>query len=56
MGYLSKDGPNSPIREMGAYPLNIAEIIMILGLGSIWFRRRYDGLIKNRKLYKRLFL
>ena len=32
-GYLSKDGPNSKIRELGAYPLNIAGIILILSLG-----------------------
>lgn len=56
MGYLSKDGPNSQIRELGAYPLNIAEIVMIMGLGSIWFRKRYVGLLKNRKFYKNAFV
>ncbi len=28
---------------------------MILGLGTLWFTRRYEGLLKNRKLYKRMF-
>lgn len=55
MGYLSKDGPNSFIRELGAIPLNAAEICLILGLGTLWFTRRYEGLFRNRKIYKRMF-
>lgn len=55
MGYQSTDGPNSVIRELGAVPLNAAEIFMILGLGTLWFTRRYEGLFRNRKIYKKLF-
>ena len=54
-GYLSKDGPNSHIRELGAIPLNAAEIFLILGFASIYTRMRYEGLLRNRKFYKRLF-
>lgn len=54
-GYLSKDGPNSLIREVGAIPLNVAEILLIGGLGSLYYRMRYHGLLRNRKLYKKLF-
>ena len=32
-GYTSADGPNSKIREMGAIPLNVAELLLVLGLG-----------------------
>lgn len=41
---------------MGAVPLNFAEILLIIGLGSLWFRKRYVGLLKNRKVYKRFFV
>lgn len=54
-GYLSKDGPNSHIRELGAIPLNAAEIFLVLGFASLYFRMRYEGLLRNRKLFKRLF-
>ena len=54
-GYLTKYGPNSFIRELGAIPLNVAEILLILGIGSLYPRMRYSGLFKNRKLYKKLF-
>jgi hypothetical protein len=54
-GYLSKDGPNSHIRELGAVPLNVAEILLILGFASIYTRMRYEGLLRNRKFYKRFF-
>lgn len=29
---------------------------MILGLSTIWLTRRYEGLLKNRKIYQRLFV
>ena len=42
-GYMSPDGPNSHIREAGAIPLNIAEIIMLVRYHThytiAWFRR-----------------
>ena len=52
-GYLTKDGPNSWIRELGAIPLNAAEVMLILGFSSIWFRHRFQGMIKNRKFVKK---
>lgn len=53
-GYMSNEGPNSKIREMGAIPLNVAEICLILGLGALVFKNTYTlGLLKNRKIYKR---
>jgi len=33
-GYIF-EGPNSKIRHLGAYPLNIAEMLMIMSLGGI---------------------
>ena len=53
-GYMSNEGPNSKIREMGAIPLNVAEICLILGLGALVFKNTSTlGLLKNRKIYKR---
>jgi hypothetical protein len=53
-GYMSNEGPNSKIREMGAIPLNAAEIFLILGLGALVFKSTSTlGLLKNRKIYKR---
>ncbi len=40
-GYNSRKGPNSKVREMGAYPLNIAEILMILSFGQLFYSRRF---------------
>jgi len=40
-GYNSREGPNSKVREMGAYPLNIAEILMILSFGQLFYSRRF---------------
>jgi hypothetical protein len=44
------------VRELGAYPLNIAEILMIISLGQLFYSRRLAGLLKNRKFYKRFFM
>lgn len=52
-GYLSKDGPNSVIREIGAIPLNVAEIMLLIGFTSLWFRHRFSGALKNRKLIRK---
>jgi hypothetical protein len=56
IGYQSREGHNSKIREMGAYPLNIAEMLMILSLGQLFYSRRFVGLLKNRKFYKKYFM
>jgi hypothetical protein len=55
-GYLSKEGHASKIRELGAYPLNIAEMLMIFGLGTIFYRKRFENIVKNRGFYKRWFM
>ena len=44
-GYNTREGPNSKVREMGAYPLNIAEILMIISFGQIFYSRRFSGLL-----------
>lgn len=55
-GYMSKQGHSSFIRELGAYPLNIAEMLMIFGLGSIFYRKRFENIVKNRSFYKSWFV
>ena len=49
-GYMTNQGPNSHIRELGAVPLNIAEISLILSMlvicsryfiGPFFGRRRF---------------
>ena len=52
-GYMSKDGPNSKIRELGAYPLNIAEIFMILSLGAVYLKYKTGAFFLRRKVVRR---
>jgi len=52
-GYMSKDGPNSKIRELGAYPLNIAEIFMILSLGAVYLKYKTGAFFLRRKAVRR---
>ena len=52
-GYMSKDGPNSKLRELGAYPLNIAEIFMILSLGLVYLKYKTGAFFLRRKIVKR---
>lgn len=52
-GYMSKDGPNSKIRELGAYPLNIAEILMILSLGVVYLKYKTGAFFLRRKVVRR---
>ena len=33
-GYMSNDGPNSKIREIGAIPLNVAEMLLMVSIAS----------------------
>ena len=56
IGYLSDEGPTSKIREAGAIPLNIAEILLICSLPFVYWRARYPGLLRNRSFYKSLFV
>ena len=44
-GYNTREGPYSKVREMGAYPLNIAEILMIISFGQLFYSRRFSGLV-----------
>ena len=53
-GYMTKDGPNSHIREMGAIPLNIAQLLMIVSFGLLGVRYFTGGFLKRRKLVQRL--
>ena len=50
-GYII-EGPNSQIRHLGAYPLNIAEMLMILSLAgiAIW-KRNLGPFLKKWKFY-----
>jgi hypothetical protein len=52
-GYLTKDGPNSFIRELGAIPLNMAEISMILALGLVWLKYKTGAFFLRRKFVRR---
>ena len=53
-GYLSDDGPNSQIREMGAYPLNIAELLVATAFAGFVFRQQFGRLLTNRKFFKKM--
>ena len=54
-GYTSSDGPTSKIREMGAIPLNIAELL-VLGAGFFVYARFAGGpFIWRRKFIKKYF-
>ena len=44
VGYMSPDGPNSHVREAGAIPLNIAEIIMLVMLSHSYLYRSVSEL------------
>ena len=52
-GYMTKEGPNSHIREAGAIPLNIAEVMMILGVGVLALRYFFGPFLGRRKFIRR---
>lgn len=52
-GYMTNDGPNSSIREAGAIPLNVAEMLMIVGIAGIMTGYLFGPFMRNRKLVKR---
>ena len=52
-GYMSKDGPNSTIRELGAVPLNAAEFLIIGGLLFTMSRYMFGPFIARRKIVQR---
>ena len=53
-GYLTKEGASSKIREMGAIPLNIAEVLMMASLGLVYLRYKTGAFFLRRKFVKRL--
>ena len=53
IGYLTKEGPSSVIREIGAVPTNVSEILLILGIGSIYLRRKFGPFFANRRFVQR---
>jgi hypothetical protein len=52
-GYLSKDGPNSFVRELGAIPLNVAELLLVLSLGVVWLKYKTGAFFLRRKFIRR---
>ena len=52
-GYMSDEGPNAKIREVGAIPLNIAEASMIIGIGVIAIRYMFGPFFGRRKFVRR---
>jgi len=52
-GYLSKEGANSKLREMGAIPLNIAEMVLILSLGLVYLKYKTGSFFLRRKFIRR---
>ena len=51
-GYTSKDGPNSNIREYGAYPLNIAELLCLFAVFLGFSKCRFGGFFSRRKIVR----
>jgi hypothetical protein len=54
VGYMSPEGPTSKIREKGAYPLNIAELLVLFSVSFVFISYQFGGLIRNRNFFKRL--
>ena len=52
-GYMTKEGPNSIIREAGAIPLNIAELLMIIAVGGLALKYFFGPFLRRRRLIKR---
>ena len=50
MGYMSPQGPTSEIREYGAYPLNISELLAGLSVAFIFIRYQFGGFVSRRKV------
>ena len=48
-GYMTPDGPNSWIREAGAIPLNIAELLLVISVGTLFSRYMAGSFFSNRK-------
>ena len=49
-GYMTPDGPNSKVREKGAYPLNIAEAVLAVSVTFIFLRYQFGGFVSRRRI------
>ena len=54
IGYMSPEGPTSKIREAGAIPLNVAELLCAIGVGFVFLRYQFGGFFSRRKLIQSL--
>ena len=52
-GYMTEDGPNSWIREAGAIPLNVAELMLMLSIGFLAARYFCGPFFNNRNFVRR---
>ena len=52
-GYLSKHGPSSRIREVGAVPLDVAEFGMVCALSLVYLKYRVGPFFARRKFVQR---
>jgi len=50
IGYMSKDGPNSKIREIGAIPLNVSELFLTLSVVFCLLRYQFGGFVSRRRI------
>ena len=55
-GYMTKEGPNSYVREVGAVSLNIAELFTISLIGVVALRYFFGPFFNNRRFVKRFKL
>lgn len=55
IGYTSKEGPTSFIRELGAFPLNIAELLVLGSVVFVYFRYSLGPYVWRRKFIKKHF-
>lgn len=53
IGYVTKEGPSSKIRELGALPLNAAEFLLIGSVSFYLFKRWSGGFFSRRKIVRR---
>ncbi len=53
-GYMTNEGANSHIRELGAIPLNAAEFFMMVGIGVIAWKYFFGQFFRNRNFIKRI--
>ena len=52
IGYMSPEGPGSRIREYGAIPLNIGELLCVLSVCFVFLRYQFGGFASRRRFVK----